>query len=74
VALFTRSLQIADEDAVDEVDEGLESGSLPDWIFSFSGHRVSEGFAHLAAMDAEFLGDSFNGSDAMFKLASNLFK
>ena len=74
MALFARSLQIADEDAVDEVDEGLESGSFPDWVFSFLGHSVSEGFAHLAAMDAEFPGHALYGSDAMFKLASDLFK
>ena len=74
MALFARCLQIANEDAVDEGDEGIESGSFPNWVFPFSGHSVSQRFAHLPAMDAEFLGDSFNGSDAMFKLASDLLK
>ena len=56
MVLFGRCFLIADENGVDEGGEGLESGSFPDWVFPFSGHGVSEGVAHLTAMDAELPG------------------
>ena len=72
--MFARGLQIADEDGVDKGDEGVEAGSLPDRVFSFSGHGVCEGVAHLTAMDAELPGHPLDGPDTMLELASNLLK